>query len=213
MKEIVLGTMKFATQKAAKKEIQRRLHEAELDKPLADFDFYMDLLKMNPEADEKIGHGVVSFKVRRTRYGNRCFYATHWDGTPVDFSGEKSLRPSTPKELFTKALRHAVEDQVMACREGAFNGSQTIVCPLSGKSVMREQAHVDHEAPWKFKTLAQKFTADEKINLKNPPITPFEDGLGSRLSDPALEVGWKLFHKKHAKLRVISKEAHQKLER
>lgn len=166
MEEIVLGDMRFKTVKAAQREIKKRLHEAELGKPLGDFDFWMDILARNPEADKKIGDGVVSFKVRRTRYGNRCVYATRWDGTPEDFSCQKCFRPSTPKELFTKALRHAVKDQIRAFRESVFNGSETALCPITRKPITREKAHVDHEAPWKFRTLVQKFIVDEKINVK-----------------------------------------------
>lgn len=209
--KITLGTSEFATQKAAKEEIQKRLHAAELEKPLGDFDFWVDLLSRHPSATDKIGCGIVSFKVTLNQYRQRCLYAIRWDDTPVDFSYLKCLRPPTPKELFTKALRHAVEDQVIAFREHAFNGSETVVCPINRKPVTRDQVNVDHEPPYRFETLVQKFTIDEKIDPKDA-VAPSADGeLGRRLSDPALEARWKEFHRTHAKLRVISVEAHRKL--
>lgn len=212
MMKITLGTLEFVTQKAAKEEIQRRLHEAELEKPLWDFDFWMDLLSRHPSAHEKIGCGIVSFKVTLNKYRQRGVYATRWDGTPADFSYTKCLRPPTPRELFAKTLRHAIEDQVVAFRESVFNGSETIICPINRKAVTRDQVNVDHELPYRFETLVQKFTIDEKVDLKSPPVAPSIDGeIGRRLSDPTLEIRWREFHRKYAKLRVISTEAHRKL--
>lgn len=212
--KITLGVLEFDTQKAAKEEIQRRLHEAELEKPLDDFDFWMALLERHPNASQKIGCGIVSFKVTLNRYRQRCLYATRWNDTPVDFSYIKCLRPQTPRELFTRALRHAVEPDIISFRESAFGLNGRLTCPVSGKDVTRDEVEVDHESPWLFETLVQKFVVDEKIDLKNPPVAPSEDGeLGRKLSDPALERRWVEFHRAHAKLRVISAEAHRSLNR
>lgn len=209
--KIILGSMEFATQKAAKEEIQKRLHAAELEKPLGDFDFWMALLERHPSAPEKIGCGIVSFKVTLNKYRQRCLYAIRWDDTPVDFSYLKCLRPPTPKELFTKALRHAVEPQVIAFREAVFNGSSTIICPITKKPVTRDQVNVDHDLPYRFETLVEKFMIDEKVDPKTA-VAPSENGeLGRHLSDPELEARWRGFHKTHARLRVISAEAHRNL--
>jgi hypothetical protein len=211
--KISLGQMEFVTQKSAKEEIQKRLHAAETETPLDDFEFWMNLLERHPSASDKIGCGVVSFKVTLNRYRQRCLYAIRWDGTPVDFSFLKCLRPSTPKELFAKALRHAVEDQIIAFREAVFSGQETTICPILGKAVTRSQVNVDHEPPWRFETLVQKFSIDEKVDPKTA-VAPSVDGeLGRRLSDPALEARFREFHKTHAKLRVISEEAHRNINR
>jgi len=208
--KITLGTEEFQTQKSAKEEIQRRLHEAELEKPLPDFDFWMSLLEQHPNAEQKIGCGIVSFKVTLNQYRQRCLYANRWDGTVVDFSYLKCLRAPSAREVFIHALRQAVEEQVIAFRESVFGASETILCPILGKRVTRAESNVDHEPPWKFETIVQKFVADEGIDLKNPPLAPSADGvLGRRISDPDLEARWKAFHAGRAKLRVLSTEAHR----
>ena len=51
-----------------------------------DADILEDLLKMHPEAAEKIGRGIESFSVRTADYGTRCFWINRVDGTTEKFS-------------------------------------------------------------------------------------------------------------------------------
>ncbi|MBK9002850.1 MAG: DCL family protein [Sphingomonadales bacterium] len=46
----------------------------------------LDALAHHPEAESKIGCGVVSFSVRSADFGTKCFWVNRTDGTTEKFS-------------------------------------------------------------------------------------------------------------------------------
>lgn len=210
--KITLGGREFRTKGDAAKEISKIIHEAVTGVPLDEhFALLMDLLRGHPNAEKKIGVGIVSFRVAVNKYKSRSLEAVRTDGTTTDFSYRKCLREPTKWEEFVAALRHAVEFDVISARDRAFAGAETIDCPITGKPVTKAEVEVDHVAPDTFEALAEEFATKETIDRKNPPITESEDGdIGRFVSDLELCERWKKFHKERAKLRVISTEAHRR---
>jgi hypothetical protein len=210
--KITLGGTEFRTKGEAAKAISKIIHEASLGAPLDDhFALLMDLLRGHPNADKKIGVGILHFRVTTNKYKSRSLEGVRTDGTTTDFSYRKCLREPTRWEEFVAALRHAVEFDVISARDRAFEGAETIDCPITGKPVTKAEVEVDHLAPDTFEALAEEFAAKETIDRKNPPITESEDGdIGRFVSDLELCERWKRFHKERARLRVISIEAHRK---
>jgi len=210
--KITLGGREFRTKGEAAKEISRIIHEAPVGVQLDQhFPILMDLLRGHPNAEKKIGVGVVFFRVTVNKYKSRSLEAVRPDGTTTDFSYRKCLREPTRWEEFVAALRHAVEFDVISARDRAFAGAERIACPVTGKMVTKAEVEVDHAPPDTFEALAEEFATKETVDRKNPPITESEDGaIGRFVSDLELCERWKRFHKERARLRVISTEAHRR---
>lgn len=174
--------------------------------------FLLQLVQRHARASDKIGAGIAHFKVlTNTFYGGstRCFHLFRVDGTHSDFSYVKCISTPTPWEEFTDALRSAVMDQIIAVREAAFGSSEVILCPIKNISMSRNVTHLDHVAPYTFEALVKQFMDEEWLHEENPPATVGGDNkIGRRLADKEMEDRWRYFHATHAKLRVISKEAH-----
>lgn len=216
--EIQVGQEVFATKKALAERVRAILKRAplgiELDPPA--HDFLLSLFRRHPDFRTKGGCGIRGFRVCISPYGNRSFEIVRLDGTWTDFSYLKCITAKTAWSEFLSSLRHAVEDQVIEFRDRMLRGSEKekIVCPLSGQTITKRTAHVDHEFPDTFDSLVGRFSAIEGIDREAPPIGPSLDQMiGRRLLDPALEERWKVFHQANAKLRLINADVHRRLKR
>lgn len=214
--QVQVGSETFKTKKALGERVRAILYGASIGVELdaAEHSFLLALLGRHPNAAKKIGPGVRAFRVTASLYGNRCFEILRVDGTETDFSYLKCVTPKTTWSEFLHAMRRAIGDQIFDFKNDTFGWPETLVCPLSGATITRDQAHVDHVYPDTFEALVDAFVEEEKLDRDALPLGPTEDGLmGRRLVDPALEDKWRAFHKAHAKLRVISEEAHKHLKR
>lgn len=177
--------------------------------------FLCHLIRRHPNAAEKIGMGIKNFKVlTNTNYGgkNRCFYLFRIDGTFTDFSSQKCAAPLTPWQEYYDALRSVVMDQLMQVRDQAFGLNEEILCPVKRTLMTRSASYVDHVHPDTFTALVERFNDEEWIHEEIPPQTEGRDlKCGRKLVDKGLEDRWRFFHSTHAKLRVISKEAHREV--
>lgn len=177
--------------------------------------FLCHLVRRHPRSSEKIGLGIKHFKVlTNADYGGKtqCFYLFRTDGTFTDFSYQKCVRPATPWQEYCHSLRTAVMDQIMAAREGAFGSNEEILCPIRKTLMTRSVSHVDHVHPDTFASLVERFNDEEWIHEEFPPATEGGDlRCGRKLVDRGLEERWRFFHRTHARLRVISREAHREV--
>jgi uncharacterized protein DUF3223 len=177
--------------------------------------FLCHMVRRHPSAADKIGTGIKHFKVlTNANYGgkNRCFYLFRIDGTFTDFSYQKCVTPPTPWQEYYDALRSAVMDQIMEARDQAFGSGDEILCPIRNTPMTRSASHVDHIHPDTFAALVERFNDEEWLHEEAPPMTEGGDlKCGRKLVDKGLEERWRFFHRAHAKLRVISKEAHREV--
>ncbi len=216
-KSVTIGSQTFQTMEEFKVYVRKLLYDLEQGAVVQEphHSFLYQLVLRHKEAAEKIGSGIKHFKVlTNTNYGgkNRCFYLFRVDGTHTDFSYQKCIATPTPWQEYNDALRTAVVDQVMAARELAFGRSEEILCPIKNIMMTRSACHVDHVAPDTFSSLVERFNDEEWIHEQIPPSTGGGDNAcGRRLMDKGLEERWRYFHRLHAKLRVISKEAHREV--
>jgi hypothetical protein len=177
-----------------------------------DFEFVLCVLHLHPEAEEKVGCGVVSIQVEsngssdRTGYG---FWVTRQDGTRQDFSYRKCLTPATDRAKVLQALRTEIVAQKLALVQQAFQGSFVCVCPVTGKKFTVDNAEVDHEDP-QFKTLVETFCRIHALTLEAIPLKSRVVGDFSQLlQDRTLAWEWQEFHREHARMRVLSVEGHR----
>lgn len=177
--------------------------------------FLCHIVRRHPSAADKIGAGIKHFKVlTNANYGgrNQCFYLFRVDGTFTDFSYQKCVRPPTPWQEYYDALHSTIMDRIMEVREEAFGSNEEILCPIRKTSMTRSVCHVDHVHPDTFVALVERFNDEEWIHEETAPATEGSDlKCGRKLVDKGLEERWRFFHRTHAKLRVISKEAHREV--
>lgn len=212
---IKIGEFEFKTKSTAEnfiKNIKAKYKpNSYLDK--TDFDFIFELIKLHPNANEKIGSGISSIQIRLNKMGNAtAFYIIRSDKSETDFSYKKCLNGQDGLlKQFTIAAREAVSPQIIDFKKKYFskhqNANGQITCPITRKKVNREQVHVDHD-PTSFQKLVNAFIATNKIALDVIKYTGQKDG-DERLSfaDESFKKQFDLYHKQNAELRVISKKA------
>jgi len=212
-----LGARIFPTKKALTEAIREVLYRYPIGTiitdPLDHF-FIFAVLDRHHQAERKIGCGVRSFRVDAMAYGTRGFAIIRDDGSETDFSFMVCVTPTNKWSDIQQAYRITVEAQVLSFRDSAFSMASAVVCPLTGRSITKDESDVDHIAPNTFLFLLKKFANVIGVKPEDLPIGDSEDGLiGRRISNPSVEQAWLEFHKANAKLRMISKEAHRKLRR
>ena len=215
-----IGSHTFDTKDAAKEYIRALLARYPDDAVITGDDavFLQDLLGLHHEADRKIGVGIHHFSARRdTQWGtSRHFVVCRVDGTDTDFSFHKCLDGRNERRDVFQALRHAVADQINACRGQAFAGGAVPRCPYTGQQLSPASAHIDHTPPNTFLSLVMRWLQERGLRIADVPIDDGGDNTCVRqLTDSNQERSWQEFHRQHARLRVISGTAnlsHVKLE-
>lgn len=167
----------------------------------SDRELMMRVIERHPNAKEKIGSGIKNINVEHSGYGTRCFKIHRTDNSVIDFSFIKCFKKS-PKD-FPASARRAVEYQIREFRDTLPN---SFMCPINGTFVTRKTAHIDHAPPMTFKQIVMLFEKPDSIEYDH-------SGIGVYFVDQELAHRFAEFHKKHATLRGISKEANLSLPR
>jgi hypothetical protein len=205
MTTFIFGDQAFKTKKAAEEAIRTVLYKYQLNEDLCPEDaaFIVDVAAYHPEADRKLGSGVVGVVVMQvTDRPTRGFRLRRTDGSLEEFSFTKCLRPPSPRALALKALRCLVRDQVLEFKNTAFSTTTSIRCPLTGEEVSSETCHVDHVVP--FIDLALEFAQARNIELAEMTTRP---GVGPEvlLTDASVAAEWVAYHRERASLRIVSR--------
>ena len=109
-----------------------------------------------------------------------------------------------------EACRRAVEDQIVAFKRKVFEqkGSKQglVKSELTGSQVDYPDAHVDHKPPHTFNKLVDEFIKKQGIRIEEIEIAGFEDGsVEKKFADPEMTRSWAEYHRKHARLRIVSR--------
>ena len=221
-KNYYVGDKFFNTQKELREHIRSILYRYRDFENLndEDFEFMCEILNRHPDIDRKIKAGIKSIHAETNQDWNntRSFFINRVDGTKTDFSFEKCIKGVDKDKylnLFKTAARNAIKDQILDFRNAFFaeyaDNNGYIICPIEGIKINNEQAHVDHIPPHTFDSIVNDFTSEEKIDLTKIQYYGFGDCESKKeFKDEELERKFALYHKKRAKLRVLSKKAHLK---
>ena len=170
-----------------------------------------DIIKRHPKRAEKLGTGIAEFRVvGGGRFGTRCFEILRTDRTAVTFSYLACISPEAPghaPEVFW-AMRCEIMVQTRAFFDVSFKRS-VVFCEITGKPIVRSDAHVDHIKPLTFQRLVRDFLAQRGTRLDDVRVERGE-GTTSVLADRDLATAWQEYHRTHAKLRIASKRANLK---
>lgn len=201
----------FASKKALIERTRHILHGYPENVALhaGDQAFLLDLLQHHPDAEQKIGAGVVRFWVQvNPVYSNtRNFWLLRTDGTSTDFSFLECLSPSTPMQRFHRACRAAIAPDIMAFKARFFEQHPQYVCPYTGEPLSLRHSHLDHAIS--FASLVAQFIAVRQIEVATVTIAGrVEDGTClDRFVDHDLEQTWRAFHQSEARYLVVSPAA------
>jgi len=204
----------FPTQKALKERIRRVIDETPLGGSVAadDYEFVRSLLDRHPDADQKVGCGVVDLEVDRAKqYDSICFYLVRSDGTRTDFSWPECITPSTAMDMFKSAARNTIAAHKMNFKVKFFTEHHRPRCPDSGEPISLGWSNVDHAGEWPFERIVTEFVAEQRIDVEaiaftgkrqdNTFLTEFAD---DNLRDAFLD-----YHHDRAVYEVVSPPANQ----
>jgi len=210
----LIGDLIFRTKTEAERHIRSILHNTPLGHALNEEDaaILLALLDSHPNRDAKIGVGVESFLVRMCPIwrNNRQFVLVRTDGTSTDFSFKECLSPASPLQMFKRACRHAIADQILAFRNAEMDRmlGDVLVCPVLRIPVAPDGAQVDHEPPLTFDSLVLAFIEQERTDIEAIRVTGFGDNeMRKDFEDSAIRERWQEFHRTNARLRLVSKKA------
>lgn len=205
MPPFTLGPLTFPSKGAAKAEFRRILNNTPLDTSLQGHDAELVELLIQHSKHEnlrgKIGPGVTSVVVRKSKFNTRAFWLWRSDGSCVDFSYQTALDgPPTASQTLRAALRQEIDDQIKAfrARQTTRPAQPCGICskPLSDPS----GTHVDHIDPT-FAEMADKFvTLVEGAGYSL--AVRCGKGFDRSLVDRELAQVWWLYHEHSAQLRL-----------
>jgi len=188
------------------------MYGAEINKPLGndDTDFLIELLQGHEHCAAKVGAGIRGVVVRDNEWNKRTFWIVRVDGTETDFSFNSCMTPPTPAQQFRKACRTAVVPDVLAFKNAVFDRQPLVTCPVSGETVTRDTAHIDHAGPWPFESIATAFATT--FSSLDRLITPTRDGdVTTTFANDEHAAAFRAFHNELASLRVVSAKANLSL--
>lgn len=87
-KPISFGSLDFARKGDAEKHLMDMLHRYDVGDKVSDDDAIVlkAALALHPDAEAKMGCGILYFSVRSADFGTKCFWLNRTDGTTEKFS-------------------------------------------------------------------------------------------------------------------------------
>ncbi len=174
-----------------------------------DFNDVLNLLKIHPNAKEKIGAGIVEIKVIETRYKTKCFNAIRVDSSCEIFSYIKCINGSlSPLTKFSKTCRDAISDDLRLVKLSFFKGNSQkgrVKCQETGALSLWVELNVDHRQPNTFSVIVDRFIELHRIDLSSVEYIETMDNVYS-FKDDELSEKFRKYHKEKANLRVVRKD-------
>jgi hypothetical protein len=202
---------KKPTKKARKAYFSNILNTAKIGERLAEHhEDLLSLLQEHPAADEKIGAGVLAFKVDLVPpYYSRGFYILRTDGSVDDFSYIICLngRPSK-KQKAKRAFRNEIFLQIDAFRRETF-ASGTSSCAITGGVIDNASAEIDHAPPNTFAKMMADFLSGHGFKADDVDAISHDGGVTYCIVDVDLRRAWQEYHAVHARLRAVSPAGHK----
>lgn len=204
-----IGNKKFKSKKDAEVYIRNIVDTIYYFDELStdDFDFLMELFKNHHDYAKKIGCGVAKITVEPTEKGTKGFFITRLDGKKEDISWTTCLKDINkqvnPNNMFREACRKAIEPQIDEFRktqriEGKYKH-------INGTFYDRKDIHVDHEKY--FEDIVKEFMEQWNGDINK---VEYEHGIGVSFKNEELKKEFADYHKKHATLRILTKEENLK---
>jgi len=216
-----LGGMEYPTKKAITEHCQSILHKCQFGDCVDedDFCFLADVFSNHTEWKQKTSSGFDGVSVSYSAFYRTRYFTIMCKGEEVsDISYPHAIKhlPSTgirqkqPQALldFRNAARAAIRGQI-----NLFRATAPAICAMTGMDLSdtRKLMHIDHKPPATFDRLVFDFCNSAQINpllVLVKEIETVPTFLDARLAEQ-----WSLYHRNHAKLRVLSRSANLGLQK
>ena len=178
-----------------------------------DFNFMKELLANHHSYATKVGcRGIASMQKIRTEYGNYGFQITRHDNSRTDFSWTACVTPRNNLYDIKKACRESIALDIQNYKSKIYELGLPI-CPITGKPVPRENAHIHHQ-DLSFDTIFAQWVHENNIIPSEIQIDGHQDGSSTRyFRDPDIAKNFRDYHNKKATLILLDKTAHLKLKK
>ena len=212
MKEpIIIGDKIFKTKNEALLYYKNILNSYKFNETLNkdDFNLILKLLSKHPKANEKIGVGVLSIKVVKTKYDNKRFEITRMDFSVDSFSYRSCIIGEIDNFLkFNNACRNSIQDDMREVKQHYFDENSVkgfVKCQETNILSKWEDLAVDHRQPNTFSVIVDRFKEVFNIDVS---IVEFvvDDKNNLIFKDEELIKKFQNYHKEKANLRVVRKE-------
>ena len=175
----------------------------------SDFNDVVNLLKIHPNAQEKIGIGIKEIIVDETRYKTKCFNAIRLDSSSEIFSYIKCINGDlSPLAKFSKTCRDVIADDLRLVKLSFFKKNSKkgrVKCQETGVLSFWEELNVDHRQPNTFSVIVDRFIELHKIDLSAVEYIETIDNV-YLFKDNDLAEKFRQYHKEKANLRLVRKD-------
>lgn len=160
-------------------------------------DFLIAALKLRGQRGlEKIGCGVHRIWVDNNKFGGRGFFLERTDGSTTEFSYPKCFSGHTRR---AKKPQH-LKDIEAACRTAI----------LKDKPFKEDEGYHVHHKEIPFKNLVAGFLKEHIFDPLDIEIDGYQDMVEiKKFKDPALAEAFRDYHRRHARIEVITIEEHK----
>lgn len=210
-KWVQIGRLNFKYKKDVIAYFKKILNSYEFRKSLDEEDFndVLNLLKIHPNAKEKIEIGIKEIKVDKTRYKTKCFNVIRVDSSCEIFSYIKCINGSLPPlTKFSKICRDVISNDLRLVKLSFFKGNSKkgrVKCQETGELSLWEELNVDHRQPNTFSIIVDRFLELHRIDLSSIEYIESIDNVYS-FKDKALSEKFRNYHKEKANLRLVRKD-------
>lgn len=213
-KPIEIYDIQFNSQKAAENHTQELLSRYNYGAIIEgnDFGFFCCLIERHEKSEEKIGVGIKELQVRKNPNDlkSKVIYIHRTDGSEIDFSWRKCIKPPSPLSRVLNAARFLISTQVEDVKNQCFAKDQTHICPETGIMIDRELSATDHQYPQTFDRIFKDWCVSENLDSKDIETISIQNSRRT-FKNEILNNSWIAFHQQHASLRVIHRTANLSL--
>lgn len=210
-KPVVLPSIKFNKQGEADAFFKDVLERYEDDEYLdaLDEEFVYELLQRHPDADSKIGSGVIGiYRGRSADHPSSCFHVHRNDGSKTDFSYKTCVRGASPslKACFYQACQRSIANSVSDRKKRLFeNAGGEIACRKTGALTTFTTSDYRHTTP-RFREIVEGFIGLHIITLSEDLILRGADMQYSAVfSDSNMADDFLSYHLKVANLEIFKR--------
>jgi hypothetical protein len=160
------------------------------------------------EWNQKNGCGIAKVKrISPDGFNNRCFEILRVDGTKTDISFIVSrIKSDNSVSDVNDAFRFIVSPQILEFKEQAFKNISTLICPVLGIYVTRNDCHIDHSEP-SFETIVSRFKQIHRLNESEIVANTRDNQMRCEINSKEIRDLFFRYHYEEANLRVVSKKA------
>lgn len=213
-KPIEIGDKSFKYKKDALAHYKKILNSYDFGEVLEHDNFVdvYELLRTHPRAKEKIGSGILNFRIGKAKYNTKCFEFVRIDSSIGHFGYVKSINGERkPITKFSQACRRAVQDDLRSAKQNYFDENSKkghVKCQETAELLPWKELNIDHRQPNTFSVIVDRFIEMNNIDIKKEEYISAM-GHGQEFADKNTTEKFREYHKEKANLRLVKKKLNQ----